>query len=105
MLKYIPVDVDNYLQLSEYVDAIMAVITTGGGAHGICTNTRAGGERMDDVRKAAEERASRPRTAEVGASFESERQRSKNALVKQLDALDGRNVRKIAAAALKQSSP
>ncbi len=54
---------------------------------------------MDDVRKAAEERASRPRTAEVGASFESERQRSKNALVKQLDALDGRNVRKIAAAA------
>lgn len=55
---------------------------------------------MDDVRKAAEERASRPRTAEVGASFESERQRSKNALVKQLDALDGRNVRKIAAAAL-----
>ncbi len=52
---------------------------------------------MDDVRKVAEERASRPRTAEVGASFESERQRSKNALVKQLDALDGRNVRKIAA--------
>ena len=54
---------------------------------------------MDDVRRAAEERASRPKGAPVGSSFESERQRSKNALVKQLDSLDGRNVRKIAAAA------
>lgn len=54
---------------------------------------------MDDVRKVAEERAKRPKSAPVGASFESERQRSKNALVKQLDSMDGRNVRKIAAAA------
>ncbi len=54
---------------------------------------------MEDVRKVAEERAKRPQTAPVGTSFESERQRSKNALVKQLDSMDGRNVRKIAAAA------
>lgn len=53
---------------------------------------------MEDVRRTAEERATRPKTSAVGTSFESERQRSKNALVKQLDALDGRNVRKIAAA-------
>ena len=44
---------------------------------------------MDDVRRTAEERAKRPKTAPVGASFESERQRSKNALVKQLDSMDG----------------
>lgn len=54
---------------------------------------------MDDVRRTAEKRAKRPKTAPVGASFESERQRSKNALVKQLDSMDGRNVRKIAAVA------
>ena len=54
---------------------------------------------MDDVRRTAEERAKRPKTAPVGASFEPERQRSKNALVKQLDSMDGRNVRKIAAVA------
>ena len=54
---------------------------------------------MDDVRRTAKERAKRPKTAPVGASFESERQRSKNALVKQLDSMDGRNVRKIAAVA------
>ncbi len=53
---------------------------------------------MDDVRKVAQERASRPKTAPVGAGFESERQREKNALVRQLDALDGSNVHKIAAA-------
>ena len=52
---------------------------------------------MDDVRKAAEERAARPKKAPVGSSFESERQREKNALVRQLDAQDGRNVHKIAA--------
>ena len=54
---------------------------------------------MDDVRRAAEERANRPKQGPVGTSFESERQRSKNALVKQLDSMDGRNVRKIAATA------
>ena len=50
---------------------------------------------MDDVRQAAEERAARPKKAPVGSSFESERQREKNALVRQLDAQDGRNVHKI----------
>ena len=54
---------------------------------------------MKDVRRAAEERASRPKKAPVGSGFESERQREKNALVRQLDAQDGRNVHKIAAAA------
>lgn len=53
---------------------------------------------MNDIREAAEGRASRPQSSPVGASFESERQREKNALVRQLDALDGRNVRKITAA-------
>ncbi len=57
-----------------------------------------GGETMDDVRHAAEERAARPKKAPVGSSFESERQREKNALVRQLDAQDGRNVHKISAA-------
>ena len=54
---------------------------------------------MDDVSRTAEERAKRPKIAPVGASFESERQRSKNALVKQPDSMDGRNVRKIASVA------
>ena len=57
---------------------------------------------MEDVRQAAEERAARPKKAPVGAGFESERQREKNALVRQLDAQDGRNVRKIAAATMAQ---
>ncbi len=52
---------------------------------------------MVDVRKAAEERASRPKGPPIGSSFESERQRSKNALVKQITSQDGRNVRMIAA--------
>ena len=39
-----------------------------------------------------------PKTAPIGSGFESERQRSKNALVRQIDSLDGRNVRMIAAA-------
>ena len=54
---------------------------------------------MNDVRQAAEQRAAQPKGSPVGASFESERQREKNAFIKQIDALDGRNVRKIAAAA------
>ena len=53
---------------------------------------------MDDVKRIAEERAARPKDSPVGAGFESERQREKNALVRQLDAQDGRNVHKIAAA-------
>lgn len=54
---------------------------------------------MEDVRKAAQERAARTRNAPVGKSFETERQRSKSALVKQLTSQDGRNVHMIAAAA------
>ena len=54
---------------------------------------------MEDVKRAAEDRAARPAKGPVGSSFESERQRAKTALVKQLDSLDGRNIRKIAAAA------
>ena len=54
---------------------------------------------MDDVRQVAEERAARPKTAPVGTGFESERQREKIALGRQLAELDGRNVHKIAAAA------
>ena len=54
---------------------------------------------VDDVRQVAEERAARPKTAPVGAGFESERQREKIALGRQLAELDGRNVHKIAAAA------
>ena len=57
---------------------------------------------MEDVRQAAEERAARPKKSPVGAGFESERQREMNALVRQLDAQDGRNVRKIAAATMAQ---
>ena len=59
-------------------------------AHVQYTSISEGGEDMDDVRQAAEERASRPKKAPVGASFESERQRSKNALVKQIDFLHDR---------------
>lgn len=54
---------------------------------------------MNDVRQTAEQRAAQPKGSPVGVSFESERQREKNAFIKQIDALDGRNVRKIAAAA------
>ena len=53
---------------------------------------------MEDVRHIAEERAARPRQNPVGAGFESERKQAKNALIKQIDALDGSKVRKIAAA-------
>ena len=53
---------------------------------------------MDDVMQIAQERAERPKTSPIGSGFESERQRSKNALVRQIDSLDGRNVRMIAAA-------
>ena len=54
---------------------------------------------MNDVRKIAEERASRPKGDPVGRSFETERQRAKKALVKQIDALDGSNIQMIAARA------
>ena len=53
---------------------------------------------MDDVRKNAQERAARPSTLPVGSSFESERQKQKAALVRQIDELDGSRIRKISAA-------
>ena len=52
---------------------------------------------MNDVRKIAEERAAKPKGDPVGRSFETERQRAKKALVKQIDALDGSNIQMIAA--------
>lgn len=54
---------------------------------------------MEDVKKAAQNRAAREDRAPLGTSFESERRRSKNALVKQISSQDGRNVRMIAATA------
>ncbi len=51
---------------------------------------------MKDVERVARERSERPR-AQVGANFESARQREKRALVKQLDSLDGSKIRKIVA--------
>ena len=53
---------------------------------------------MDDVRKNAQERAARPSALPVGSSFESERQKQKAALVRQIDELDGSRIRKISAA-------
>ncbi len=52
---------------------------------------------MNDVRRIAEERAAKPKGDPVGRSFETERQRAKKALVKQIDALDGSNIQMIAA--------
>ena len=52
---------------------------------------------MDDVRKAAQERASRTHSNPAGTSLETERQRTKNALVRQISSQDGSNVRMIAA--------
>lgn len=57
---------------------------------------------MDDVRKNAQERAARPSALPVGSSFESERQKQKAALVRQIDELDGSRIRKISAATNKQ---
>lgn len=52
---------------------------------------------MRDLRKIAEERAAKPKEKPVGASFETEHQRAKKALVRQIEALDGNNIRMIAA--------
>ena len=54
---------------------------------------------MEDVTNVAKSRAGRGNTLPAGTSFESERKRSKNALVRQISSQDGRNVRMIAAAA------
>lgn len=53
---------------------------------------------MNDIRKNAEERASHPSSIPAGSSFESERQKQKAALVRQIDELDGSKIRKISAA-------
>ena len=52
---------------------------------------------MRDLKKIAAERAARPKEKPVGSSFETEHQRAKRALVKQIDALDGSNIHMIAA--------
>ena len=52
---------------------------------------------MRDLKKIAAERAARPKEKPVGSSFETEHQRAKRALVKQIDALDGSNIQMIAA--------
>lgn len=54
---------------------------------------------MVDVRKIAEERASRQQGPPVGASLETDRQREKRAISMQVDALDSSKIRMIAAAA------
>ena len=59
---------------------------------------------MDDVRRNAQERAARPSTLPVGSSFESERQKQKAALVRQIDELDGSKIQKISAAAERTDS-
>ena len=52
---------------------------------------------MQDLRKIAAERAARPKENPVGTSFVTEHKRAKKALVKQIEALDGSNIRLIAA--------
>ena len=52
---------------------------------------------MQDLKKIAAERAARPKENPVGTSFVTEHQRAKKALVKQIEALDGSNIRLIAA--------
>lgn len=52
---------------------------------------------MDDIRINAEKRAANPSTVPAGAAFETERQKQKAALVRQLDELDPSKVREILA--------
>ena len=53
---------------------------------------------MQDLRKIAARRAAREKNRPIGASIETEHQRAKKALVKQIEALDGSNIQLIAAA-------
>ena len=53
---------------------------------------------MNDVRKAAQERAAR-QSKPIGSSFETERQREKKAVFKQIEGANGANIHKIAATA------
>ena len=52
---------------------------------------------MDDIRINAEKRAANTSIAPAGAAFETERQKQKAALVRQLDELDPSKVREILA--------
>ena len=105
--KYVSTDVENHPPAMAYFQYVTMVANhlffgRGSGHEGPFQFQSEGGEAVEDVRQAAEERAARPKKSPVGAGFESERQREMNALVRQLDAQDGRNVRKIAAATMAQ---
>ena len=52
---------------------------------------------MQDLRRIAERRASRPKSKPVGSSFETEHQRAKKAVVKQIEELSGSDIHMIAA--------
>lgn len=52
---------------------------------------------LNDIQKAAKERAAHPNSSPAGSSFETERQRQRNMVGKQFDALDGTRIRKISA--------
>ena len=52
---------------------------------------------LNDIQKAAKERAAHPSSSPAGSSFETERQRQRNMVGKQFDALDGTRIRKISA--------
>lgn len=52
---------------------------------------------MRDLQKIAAERAARQKDKPIGTSFETEHQRAKKALIKQIEALDGSNIQLIAA--------
>ena len=58
---------------------------------------------MQDLKKIAAERAARQKGTPVGTSFMTEHQKAKQALVKQIDALDGSDVLLIAAASNDES--
>ena len=52
---------------------------------------------MQDLRRIAERRAARPKNKPVGSSFETEHQRAKKAVVKQIEELSGNGIHLIAA--------
>jgi DNA invertase Pin-like site-specific DNA recombinase len=60
---------------------------------------------LNDVTKAAAERAAHPSSTPAGSSFESDRKRAKAALTMQIDSLDSSQIRKIAAVSEQDSTP
>jgi DNA invertase Pin-like site-specific DNA recombinase len=56
-----------------------------------------GREIVQDLKRIAADRAAKPKQKSVGASFETEHQRAKKALVKQIEDLDGSNIQMISA--------